>query len=69
MPEYFFRQTDGGSKRIEGPYATEDEARRVARYKGLKAIEILTRSGQKFVPVGSPPPGAAPAAAGQPKSP
>jgi len=48
MDEFFYRQKDGESRRIVGPYATADEARKAARYKGLLSIEVLRKSGAGY---------------------
>ena len=54
MTEYFYRELEGGSRRIEGPFTSEDEARRAARYKGLLKVEVLTKNGVNFVKVERP---------------
>ena len=54
MAEFFYREVDGGSRRIEGPFASEDEARRAARYKGLVKVEVLKKNGVNFDKVERP---------------
>jgi hypothetical protein len=53
MTEFFYRETEGTSRRPMGPYETADEARKAARYKGLLKIEVLKkeRAGSAFEPV------------------
>ena len=48
MAEYFYREREGGSRRMVGPFADEAEARRAARYKGLPNVEVLKKSGSNY---------------------
>lgn len=48
MAEYFYREREGGSRRMVGPFADEPEARKAARYKGLRDIEVLKKSGSSY---------------------
>ncbi len=48
MAEYFYREREGGSRRMVGPFADEAEARRAARYKGLLDVEVLKKSGSNY---------------------
>lgn len=51
MREFFYRETEGGSRRLVGPFGTEDEAKKAARYKGIRSIEILVKNGTSYDPV------------------
>jgi len=62
MAEYYYRETDGVSRRAMGPYETVDEARKAARYKGLTKIEVLRKSGTGFETVDHSSSAAKPAA-------
>lgn len=48
MAEYFYREINGGSRRVVGPFAAEDEARKAARYKGIRDVEILKKNGANY---------------------
>jgi len=48
MSEYYYREIDGGSHRPMGPYDTADEARKAARYKGLRNIQVVRKSGSSY---------------------
>ena len=52
MAEYFYREREGGSRRMVGPFADEAEARTAARYKGLRDVEVLKKSGSSYDPLG-----------------
>lgn len=58
MREYFYRETEGGSRQLVGPFGTEDEAKKAARYKGIRSIEVLVKNGTSYDPVGMARPGA-----------
>ena len=53
MAEYFYREREGGSRRMVGPFADEAEARTAARYIGLRDVEVLKKSGSSYDPLGA----------------
>jgi hypothetical protein len=59
MAEFFYRETEGDSRRLVGPFDSEDEARKAARYKGIRHIEVLKKNGVNYDAVGKDAPGAA----------
>jgi hypothetical protein len=60
MAEYFYREREGGSRRMVGPFADEAEARMAARYKGLRDVEVLKKSGANYDLLGGVPGAAKP---------
>lgn len=52
MREFFYRDTEGGSRRLVGPFGTEEEAKKAARYKGIRNVEVLVKNGTNYDLVG-----------------
>lgn len=63
--EYFYRDTDSGTRRLVGPFGTEDEAKKAARYRGIPAVEVLVKNGTSYDPINLAPRPGAGAAAGK----
>ncbi len=54
MAEYFCRELAGESRRLVGPFESEEEAGRAARYKGLGSVEILKKNGANYEALAKP---------------
>jgi len=59
MAEFYYRETEGESRRATGPYESPDEARKAARYRGLLKVEVIKRQGAGYEVVDAPQPRAA----------
>jgi hypothetical protein len=54
MAEYFYRESGNGSRGMSGPFNSEEEARRAARYKGMRVVEVLKKVGPNYEPIDTP---------------